>query len=104
MAQDVFGALASPIRRTILETLIDGPKPAGEIASAFQLNRPAVSEHLQVLRHHGLVRETVVGRHHLYSLDPDGLKDVAAWLKPFEVYWRARIAALEATLDEEMKS
>jgi len=100
-APDVFGALASPVRRRILELLREGPRPAGEIAAEFELRRPAVSEHLQVLRNAGLVVEEARGRHRIYRLDPGALAGVGEWLRPFEAYWRERIRALGETLDQE---
>lgn len=98
---DVFGALASPVRRRILEMLFDAPRPAGEIALAFQLRRPAVSEHLQVLRNAELVREEARGRQRIYHLNPRALAEVGDWLRPFERYWQDRMRALHETLDQE---
>ena len=100
---DVFGALANPVRRRILELLRERPRAAGEIAAAFELNRPAVSEHLQVLRNAGLVTEEARGRQRIYHLAPDALSEVGEWLQPFERYWRERMRALRETLDEEHK-
>lgn len=99
-APDVFAALANPVRRRILELLRDQPRTAGGIAAEFELNRPAVSEHLQVLREAGLVRDEPRGRQRVYHLVPGALRPVEAWLQTFEAYWRRRIAALEDTLTE----
>ncbi|HEX8905863.1 MAG TPA: metalloregulator ArsR/SmtB family transcription factor [Longimicrobiaceae bacterium] len=98
---DVFGALANPARRRILELLRERPRAAGEIASEFDLHRPAVSEHLQVLRNAGLVAEEARGRQRIYHVQPAALSEVAEWLRPFERYWQERIAALSETLDRE---
>lgn len=98
---DVFGALANPVRRSILQMLRDRPRAAGEIADAFDLRRPAVSEHLQVLRNAGLVTEEARGRQRIYHLRPEALDEVGEWLRPFEQYWRERMRALRETLDEE---
>ena len=100
-ATDVFSALASPVRRRILELLASGPRAAGEIAAEFALGRPAVSEHLQVLRNAGLVREQAQGRNRIYHLDAAGLAQVGEWLRPFERYWQGRMQALIDTLDQE---
>ena len=81
-----------------------GPRPAGEIAAEFELNRPAVSEHLQVLREADLVRDEARGRLRVYHLNAVALQPVEEWLQPFEAYWRGRIAALEQTLREEERS
>lgn len=100
-ATDVFGAIANPVRREILDLLREGPRPAGEIAGRFDQNRPAVSEHLQVLRSVGLVESEVVGRQRIYQLTPQSLSQIERWLQPFEGYWRRRLRALEQTLAEE---
>jgi DNA-binding transcriptional ArsR family regulator len=98
---DVFGALANPVRRRILELLRENPRSAGEIAAEFALQRPAVSEHLQVLRNARLVTEEARGRLRIYRLEPAALAEVGDWLRPFEDYWRGRMRALRETLDEE---
>jgi DNA-binding transcriptional ArsR family regulator len=97
-ATDVFAALANPVRRQILDLLRTGPRSAGEIAAAFELTRPTVSEHLQVLRHSGLVVETVQGRQHIYEVYAPALAEVREWLEPFERYWNERIDALDEVL------
>lgn len=69
--------------------------------SEFRLHRPAVSEHLQVLRNARLVRDERRGRERYYHLDPARLIEVDEWVKPFASYWRERMEVLEAVLDEE---
>ena len=91
---DVFGALANPVRRQLLEALRGGPLPAGELAARFALSRPSISEHLAVLRQARLVTEEPRGRHRYYHLAAEPLADVQDWLHPFERYWRARLTAL----------
>jgi DNA-binding transcriptional ArsR family regulator len=98
---DVFTALANPVRRRILELLVESPRAAGEIASEFTLNRPAVSEHLQVLRLAGLVVEESRGRQRIYQLRPAPLQEAASWLHPFELYWQQRLDRLGDLLDKE---
>ncbi len=100
---DIFGALANPVRRRILELLRDSPRAAGDIASEFDLNRPAVSEHLQVLRNAGLVSEEARGRQRFYSLNARPLSEVMDWLHPFEHYWQQRMHALNETLAKEKR-
>ncbi|MCX5538071.1 metalloregulator ArsR/SmtB family transcription factor [Paraburkholderia sp. CNPSo 3076] len=100
---DVFGAIANPTRRRILEMLRSGPRAAGEIASAFAVNRPAVSEHLQVLRLAGLVTEQARGRQRLYGLNAGRLRELAEWLHPFEQYWAQRLDALTEILDKDTR-
>lgn len=101
---DIFGAIANPVRRQILDLLREGgPRAAGEIAGEFHLNRPAISEHLQVLRMVGLVSEEAQGRQRIYRLNPGSLSEVEAWLHPFERYWQARLNALNKTLSKKEK-
>ncbi|MGW3243056.1 ArsR/SmtB family transcription factor [Streptomyces sp. NPDC001070] len=100
MVTDVFSALANPVRRRLLESLRDGPRAVNDLAGRFELSRPAVSEHLQVLRQAGLVREEPRGRQRFYHLEPEPLAEVGEWLHPFEHYWRARLRSLRDLLDE----
>ncbi|WP_099899742.1 helix-turn-helix transcriptional regulator [Streptomyces sp. TLI_171] len=99
MPTDVYGALANPVRRQLLHALLDGPRAVNDLAGRFELSRPAVSEHLQVLRQAGLVREEPRGRQRYYHLVADPLAEVSRWLHPFEHYWRGRLTALGELLD-----
>lgn len=98
---DVFSALANPVRRRLLELLAESPRNAGALAAEFDLSRPAVSEHLQVLRRADLVAEEIRGREHLYRLSPRPLADLDDWLRPFERYWRDVLTDLTNYLQEE---
>ena len=98
---DVFSVLANPVRRRLLETLRDGPHAVNDLASRFDLGRPAVSEHLQVLRQAGLVTEEPRGRQRFYHLRADPLAEVGEWLHPFEQFWRTRMRSLRDLLDQE---
>ncbi|RKE12391.1 ArsR family transcriptional regulator [Catellatospora citrea] len=98
---DVFSALANPVRRQLLDSLREGPRAAGELAGQFSLSRPAVSEHLSVLRGAGLVREEPRGRHRYYHLQAQPLAEVGQWLHPYEHFWRERLRSLRDVLDEE---
>ena len=100
-ATAAFTALANPVRRRILELLLDGPRAATDIAAEFTLNRPAVSEHVHVLRTAGLVAEEARGRRRFYHLNAAPLSEVSDWLLPFERYWKQRLRALKRTLHEE---
>ena len=68
-----MAALADPTRRTVFERLREGPRSVGEIASGLPVSRPAVSQHLRVLKHAGLVRERRQGTRNFYSVDGDAL-------------------------------
>jgi DNA-binding transcriptional ArsR family regulator len=98
---DVFAALANPVRREILVQLQQGPRNVSDLAAQFTLGRPAVSEHLQVLRKAALVREEPRGRERFYHLDPRPLSEVESWVQSFERFWRGRLDDLERVLDEE---
>jgi DNA-binding transcriptional ArsR family regulator len=97
----VFSAVANPVRRRLLELLADGPRTAGALAEPFALGRPAVSEHLSVLRRAGLVREEPSGRERYYHLTAEPLAVVGEWLHPFERYWRERLRSLSDALEED---
>jgi DNA-binding transcriptional ArsR family regulator len=98
---DVFSALANPVRRAILMQLRKGPRAVNDLARRFEVGRPAVSEHLQVLRKARLVREEPRGRERYYHLNPRPLSEVEAWLGAFTQYWKQRLAALEDVLEKE---
>ena len=85
----VFGAIADPIRRGILDVLRAGERSAGDIADRFPVSRPAVSRHLRVLRRAGLVRERRHLRARLYSVDGRALAQVDEWLQPYRLLWLA---------------
>ncbi|WP_432989123.1 ArsR/SmtB family transcription factor [Dactylosporangium sp. CA-233914] len=95
---DVAAAVADPVRRRILEALSVRPLPAGRIAEAFPISRPAVSRHLRVLRECGLVRDTVVGRERHYELDAGALAELGDWIARLTARgtaWQRRLDALE---------
>ncbi|HVE84169.1 MAG TPA: metalloregulator ArsR/SmtB family transcription factor [Myxococcales bacterium] len=97
---DVFSALANPVRREILIKLRRGPQMVSDLASGFEIGRPAVSEHLQVLRKARLVREEPRGRERYYHLDPRPLAEVEQWIEAFSRYWKQRLADLEQVLNQ----
>lgn len=78
-----------------------GPKPVHILAAPFSQGRPAISEHLKVLREVGLVREEPRGRERYYHLDPAPLRQVTDWLAAYEAFWRASLAELHSLLDQE---
>lgn len=95
---DTHAALADPTRRRILELLVGGEVPAGELAEAFSVSRPAVSRHLRVLREAGLVHSRVEGQRRLYALDPRPLAEVDAWLERYRHLWAHRLDALDTEI------
>jgi DNA-binding transcriptional ArsR family regulator len=94
-------ALGDPTRRTIFERLRSGPLAVGEIADELPVSRPAVSQHLRVLKEAGLVRERREGTRRLYRLDPDGLGELRDY---FDDFWSEALAAFKATAEEERRS
>jgi DNA-binding transcriptional ArsR family regulator len=80
---EVLDALGDGTRRAVLETLRDGPKPVVEIARVLPVSRPAVSQHLKVLKDAGLVRADRDGTRRLYSLDPTGLAHLHRYVEDF---------------------
>jgi len=88
-------ALADPTRRQIVELLAERDRDAGEIASHFDVSRPAVSRHLRVLREHGLVRSRGEAQRRIYSLDPGPLGEMNAWLAKYRGFWANRLDALD---------
>jgi DNA-binding transcriptional ArsR family regulator len=73
-------ALSDQTRRRVLEQLRHGPRAVGDIAARLPVSRPAVSQHLKVLKEAGLVREERRGTQHIYEIDPKGLGPLRAWL------------------------
>src|SRR3954470_20111688 len=96
-----FQALADPTRRAVLDLLRGGSQPAGQIASAFPVSRPAISKHLRLLRRAHLVREKREGRHRLYELNPEPLKAVDSWLQQYRVFWQANLTNLKSFVEAE---
>ena len=96
-----FNALADPTRRAVLDLLRAGTRPAGEIARAFPISRPAISKHLKILRRAHLVDEHRQGRHRFYQLNPEPLKTVDAWLDEYRRFWTANLESLKSFVESE---
>jgi DNA-binding transcriptional ArsR family regulator len=88
-----LAALADPTRRRVFERLRGGPKSVGALAVGLPVSRPAVSQHLKVLKDAGLVRDAVEGTRHVYSIDPRGLGAIRRWLDGF---WDEALEAFRA--------
>lgn len=91
--QDVLDALADERRRDILERLKAGPAPVNELADRLPISRPAVSQHLRVLLHAGLVQFEADGTRNVYRLHPTGFESLRTWLDGF---WQDVLDAFEA--------
>ena len=96
--QNAFSALGDPTRRHIFEALASRPRPVGELAEGLPVSRPAVSQHLRVLRDAGLVSDTKVGSRRLYRVNPDGVAAMRAYLDRF---WSDALAAFADAAEKE---
>jgi DNA-binding transcriptional ArsR family regulator len=99
--ESAFQALADPTRRAVLDLLRRGSQPAGQIASAFPVSRPAISKHLRLLRRARLVREHREGRHRVYQLNPEPLRAVDSWIEQYRVFWSTSLTNLKAFVEAE---
>lgn len=91
---DVFHAIADPTRRGLLDLIAKGERPVKELAQAFAMSRPAISQHLRVLEEAGLIVEKRVGREHHYRLNPAPLSQVSDWLQPYQQFWQQHLNTL----------
>jgi DNA-binding transcriptional ArsR family regulator len=96
--QNGFSALADPTRRAIFERLALGPRAVGELASEFPVSRPAVSQHLRVLKDAGLVTDRRDGNRRLYAVDPTGVDAMRAY---FDTFWSDALAAFEKAAERK---
>ena len=99
-----FTALADPTRLRIVELLAEREYAAGDLVERFSLSQPAVSQHLRVLRVAGLVRVRRDAQRRMYTLEPQGLAEIDAWLSKYRRFWSTRLTALERALTEEKDS
>ena len=95
---DGLTALADPSRRAIFEALRDGPMAVGKLAQRFPISRPAVSQHLRVLKDAGLVADDAVGTRRLYRIRPEGVAELRAYL---DRMWNDALAAFAATVEQQ---
>ena len=95
-----FEALGYATRRAILARLADGPLPVGEIARDFPMSRPAISQHLRVLKRAGLVTDSAAGTRRLYAVNPDAIDSLR---KYFDVFWARALAAFKKKVEQDAK-
>jgi DNA-binding transcriptional ArsR family regulator len=96
--QNGFSALADPTRRAIFERLARGPSAVGELAKDFPVSRPAVSQHLKVLKDAGLVTDRRDGSRRLYTVDPNGVDAMRAY---FDSFWSDALAAFQRAAERK---
>jgi DNA-binding transcriptional ArsR family regulator len=98
-----FAALADPIRRGMLERLARGEASAGELAKPFKVSLPAISRHLRVLEHAGLLARRKTGRVHRCRLNPSPMQDAAQWIARYQKFWEHQFDALAKFLEEKQE-
>src|SRR5437764_13203824 len=97
---EALTALADPTRRKVLEQLRGGPRPVSVIAAQLPVSRPAVSQHLKVLKEAGLVREERQGTRHVYEIDPKGFGPLRTWL---DQLWDSALDAFKTEIETHKK-
>ena len=95
-----LAVLGDDTRRSIFERLAAGPRSVGELASELPVSRPAVSQHLKVLKEAGLVSDRALGTRRIYQLNPDGLADLRAYLDRF---WNQALSSFKDTVEQRQK-
>jgi len=98
MLDQVYGAIADPTRRAILNVLAEGETNVGALAERFPISLNGVSKHVKVLERAGLVERTVHGREHRLRLNAEPLQEAAMWLEHYRKFWNERLDALEQYL------
>lgn len=93
-------SISDPTRRSVLEALRDGPQAVGEIAKKLPVSRPAVSQHLKVLKDAGLVKDRAEGARRVYYIDPEGLGELRRWLDEF---WGDALASFSREINTANK-
>jgi DNA-binding transcriptional ArsR family regulator len=99
--EEAMNALGDPTRRAIFEQLAEGPKPVGELAKTLPVSRPAVSQHLRVLKTAGLVSERPDGTRRVYRIEPGGIVALRAY---FERFWDRALADFQAEAEQTERS
>jgi DNA-binding transcriptional ArsR family regulator len=98
---NALAALADPTRRAVFERLRSGPRPVGAIAKGMTVSRPAVSQHLKVLKEAGLVGDRAEGTRRVYFIDPQALGALRAWLDQF---WDEALTKFQAEVERKPNS
>ncbi len=102
-SDSVFHAVADPTRRAMLDRLRDGGQAVNEIASRFDVSRPAISKHLRVLLEARLVTEIREGRNRIYRLNAAPLRDVDRWIDGYRGYWAMNLQSLKRHVEQKVR-
>ena len=96
--RSALSALSDPTRRAVFERVLEGPRSVGEIAQGLPISRPAVSQHLRVLKDAGLVHEQSAGTRRIYSADAQALGELRAFI---DEMWRTALGDFAATVNKK---
>jgi DNA-binding transcriptional ArsR family regulator len=96
----VLAALGDPTRLAVLELVAEGPCPVGDLARRLPVSRPAVSQHLKVLKEAGLVIDRAAGTRRLYEIDPHGIAEIRAY---FERFWQVALGSFKVAVERETR-
>lgn len=99
--QPIFRALSDPTRRAIISMLAKEDQSIGEIASEFDMTRPAIAKHLAILKEGRLISVEKKGRKQINKLNPEALKAAADWLNYFDCFWDDRLAKLKKAVEKK---
>ena len=99
--QMVFRAIADPTRRSIMAMLTKGEQSLGDIASNYDMTRPAVTKHLKILEEGGLIRVRAQGRERLHTLQPEALRTVSDWVSFFDQFWDEKLENLKQAVEAD---
>jgi DNA-binding transcriptional ArsR family regulator len=100
MANDVFSALAHPLRREIVERLSEGPASVGEVTRDFVVSKPTISRHLRLLEEAGVVTRVIDGRTHRLALRPEALAETSDWIEQQRERWERLMDVVGEYLEE----
>jgi DNA-binding transcriptional ArsR family regulator len=99
----VFSALASPVRRDILEKLMEGSMSVGDLSEPLSISAPAISRHLKVLEETGLIRHEKQTQFRIYSLNPNGFAETFQYIEQYREYWNQQFDALDRQLQARQR-
>jgi DNA-binding transcriptional ArsR family regulator len=100
----VFGTLADPTRREIVEALLGGERAVGDLVEIVSIQQSGVSRHLRILDEAGFVQVRAVGTKRMYSLRPEPFQELASWIDRYRSLWEARLDRFETALESRRKS
>jgi DNA-binding transcriptional ArsR family regulator len=98
---EIWSALVDPHRRAVLDVLRERPRAVGELVAQLGFSQPMTSKHLRVLRDAGLVQVRKQAQQRIYTIDPEPISELDAWLAPYRTLWNDRLDALGRHLDND---